>query len=146
MLYERSIIVAKNAVRADVIETPLEYISKSKASILIQSNNTSFELPAIRVCIAVRWLFLQWTTECYDRLTFNDTASVVSYWRKYVHEVLVNRLGGLSLPRKSVVRLTDRPDMTFDINRGRKTTIQYKKTLHQERSENEGAGKKRKIG
>ena len=38
--------------------------------------------------------------------------AVVSYWRKYVHEVLVNRLGGLSLPRKSVVRLTDRPDMT----------------------------------
>ena len=37
---------------------------------------------------------------------------VVSYWRKYVHEVLVNRLGGLSLPRKSVGRLTDRPDMT----------------------------------
>ena len=33
--------------------------------------------------------------------------TVVSYWRKYVHEVLVNRLGGLSLPRKSVVRLTD---------------------------------------
>ena len=27
----------------------------------------------------------------------------VSYWRKYVHEVLVIRLGGLSLPRKSVV-------------------------------------------
>ena len=30
-----------------------------------------------------------------------------------MHEVLVNRLGGLSLPRKSVVRLTDRPDMTI---------------------------------
>ena len=45
-----------------------------------------------------------------------------SYWRKYVHEVLVNRLGGLSLPRKSVVRLTDRPDMTLDVYRGRKTT------------------------
>ena len=29
--------------------------------------------------------------------------ALVSYWRKYVHEVLVNRLGGLSLPRKSVV-------------------------------------------
>ena len=29
------------------------------------------------------------------------------------HDVLFNRLGGLSLPRKSVVRLTDRPDMTF---------------------------------
>ena len=50
--------------------------------------------------------------------------TVVSYWRKYVHEVLVNRLGGLSLLRKSVVRLTDRPGMTLDVYRGRKTTIQ----------------------
>ena len=39
-----------------------------------------------------------------------------------MHEVLVNRLGGLSLPRKSVVRLTDHPDMTLDVYRGRKTT------------------------
>ena len=42
-----------------------------------------------------------------------------------MHEVLVNRLGGLSLPRKSVVRLTDSSDMTLDVCRGRKTTIQY---------------------
>ena len=41
-----------------------------------------------------------------------------------MHKVLVNRLGGLSLPRKSVVRLTDRLDMTLDVYRGRKTTIQ----------------------
>ena len=41
-----------------------------------------------------------------------------------MHEVLVNRLGGLSLPRKSVVRLTDRPDMTLDVYRGRTTTKQ----------------------
>ena len=41
-----------------------------------------------------------------------------------MHEVLVNRLGGLSLPGKSVVRLTDRPDMTVDVDRGRKTTQQ----------------------
>ena len=41
-----------------------------------------------------------------------------------MHEILVNRLGGLSLPRKSVVRLTDHPDMTLDVYRGRKTTIQ----------------------
>ena len=41
-----------------------------------------------------------------------------------MREVLVNRLGGLSLPRKSVVRLTDRPNMTLDVYRGRKTTIQ----------------------
>ena len=40
-----------------------------------------------------------------------------------MHEVLVNHLGGLSLPRKSVVRLTDRPDMTLDVYRGRKTTM-----------------------
>ena len=36
-----------------------------------------------------------------------------------MHEVLVNRLGGLSWPRKSVVRLTDPPDMTIDDYRGR---------------------------
>ena len=47
----------------------------------------------------------------------------------YVHEVLVNRLGGLSLPRKSVVRLTDRPDMTLDVYRRRKTTIQQQQQL-----------------
>ena len=41
-----------------------------------------------------------------------------------MHEVLVNRLGGLSLPWKSVVRLTDRPDMILDVYRGRKTTTQ----------------------
>ena len=46
-----------------------------------------------------------------------------------MHEVLVNRLGGLSLPRKSVVRLTDRPDMTLDVYRGRKTTMQQQQRL-----------------
>ena len=46
-----------------------------------------------------------------------------------MHEVLVNRLGGLSLPRKSVVRLTDCPNMTLDVHRGRKTTIQHCTTL-----------------
>ena len=46
-----------------------------------------------------------------------------------MHEVLVNRLGGLSLPRKSVVRLTDRPDMTLDVYRGRKTTMQQQPIL-----------------
>ena len=62
----------------------------------------------------------------YFRFSFHflKKGRVVSYWQKYVHEVLVNRLGGLSLPRKSVVRLTDRPDMTLDVYCGRKTTIQ----------------------
>ena len=44
-----------------------------------------------------------------------------------MHEVLVNRRGGLSLPRKGVVRLTDRPDMTLDVYRGRKATRQQQK-------------------
>ena len=42
-----------------------------------------------------------------------------AYWRKYVHEVLVNRLGQEKI---GAVRLTDRPDMTLDVYRGRKTT------------------------
>ena len=36
-----------------------------------------------------------------------------------MQEVLVNRLGGLSLPRTYVVRLTDRPDMIIFVYRGR---------------------------
>ena len=50
-------------------------------------------------------------------------------WRKFVLEVLINRLGGLNLHRKSVVRLTDSPVMTIDVYRGRKTTTQKKKTI-----------------
>ena len=61
----------------------------------------------------------------YFRFSFRFfKKAVVSFWRKYVHEVLINRLGRLSMPRKSVVRLTDRPDMTLDVHRGRKTTMQ----------------------
>ena len=39
-----------------------------------------------------------------------------------MHEVLANRLGGLSLPRNIVVRLTDRSDMTSAVYRNNKTT------------------------
>ena len=41
-----------------------------------------------------------------------------------MHKVLVNRLGGLSLPRKSMVRLTHRTDIILDVYRGRITTTQ----------------------
>ena len=41
-----------------------------------------------------------------------------------MHEVLVNRIGSLSLLRKSMLRLTDRPDLTLAVYRGCKTTIQ----------------------
>ena len=44
-----------------------------------------------------------------------EEQQVVSKCRKYdVHLVLV---GGLSLPRNSVVRLIDRPDMAIDVIR-----------------------------
>ena len=39
-----------------------------------------------------------------------------------MQEVLVNRLGGLSLPRKNVVRLTDHPELTIAIYHGHKVT------------------------
>ena len=52
----------------------------------------------------------------------DSSRAVVSFWRKYVHKVLVNRLGGLSLPRKRVGKLTDCPDKTIDVYHGRKTT------------------------
>ena len=39
-------------------------------------------------------------------------------------EALVNCLGGLSLSRKSVVRLIDHPGMTIDVYHGHKTTTQ----------------------
>ena len=68
----------------------------------------------------------------YFRFSFRfSKRAVVSYWRKYVHEVLVNRLGGLSLPRKSVVRLTDPSDTTLDVYPGRKTTMQQQQQQQQ---------------
>ena len=43
--------------------------------------------------------------------------------KKNMHWVLVNCLIGLSLPRKSVVRLTDRPNMTLAADCGCSATI-----------------------
>ena len=62
-----------------------------------------------------------------------------------MHEVLVNRLGGLSLTRKSVVRLTDRPDMTLDVYRGRKTSMQQNATLNQPESIEISAARKPQL-
>ena len=53
---------------------------------------------------------------CFSFRSFKE--AVVSYWPKYVHEVLVNCLEGLSLP----VRLTDRPNMTIAVYCGCETT------------------------
>ena len=48
---------------------------------------------------------------------------VVSYKRKYVHELLVNPLFKPA-QEKSVVRRTDRPAMTIAVDLGRKATKQ----------------------
>ena len=56
--------------------------------------------------------------------------AVVSYWQKCVHEVLVNRLGSRSLPRNSVVRLTDHLEMTIAIYCGCKTTYPFLKIIN----------------
>ena len=48
---------------------------------------------------------------------------VVSYKRKYVHEVLVNSLFKHD-QEKSVVKLTDRPAMVLAVDVGRKATKQ----------------------
>ena len=53
----------------------------------------------------------------------DSRGAVAKYWRKYAHEVLVNRLGQEKI---GAVRLSDRPDMTLDVYRGRKTkTVLY---------------------
>ena len=48
-----------------------------------------------------------------------------------MHKILVKHLGGLSLPRKNVVRLPGCPDMTIVVYRGRKTTIQEQQVIEQ---------------
>ena len=46
--------------------------------------------------------------------SFDTRRVVVKYKRKYVHEVLVNRL--VKLAQEKVFRLTDRPDMTIAVD------------------------------
>ena len=75
------------------------------------------------------WRLSTETFGIYTQRAAENLRWLLSYLRKYVREVLANLLGGLSLPRKSVVRLTDRPDMTIDVYRGRKTTTQQQRTL-----------------
>ena len=48
----------------------------------------------------------------------------------YVHLVLVDRLGDLTQPRNSVVRLTDRPGMTIAVYCGRKAIKQQQQQIY----------------
>ena len=60
----------------------------------------------------------------YFCFSFTLIKEVVSFWQKNVHLILVNGLGGLSLPGASVVRLTDHFDMTIAVYCGWKATKQ----------------------
>ena len=62
-----------------------------------------------------------------------------------MHEVLVNRLGGLSLPRKSVVRLTDRPNMTLDVYLDVKQQCDLSSELSPQDGSNEKSREIRKV-
>ena len=55
-----------------------------------------------------------------------------------MHRVLVNGLEGLSLPKKSVVRLSDHPDMTIAVYHGHKTTTQKQQLNRAKRSATNG--------
>ena len=98
-----------------------KYYIRKKIVEMVIINRVSYTCQNLVTCVVVRYPV--WQHTFVSPSAFSRRA-VVSYWQKYVHEVLVNRLGGLSLPRRSVVRLTDRPDMTLDVYRGRKTTMQ----------------------
>ena len=65
----------------------------------------------------------------YSLPTADSSWAVVCYWRKDVHLVLVNGLG--SLPRNSVVRLTDRLDMTVVVDWDVQPQIKTNKKINQ---------------
>ena len=89
-----------------------------------------FLLMVMLICHLLWWVrYPVWQHTFVSPSAFSRRA-VVSYWRKYVHEVLVNSLGGLSLPRKNVVRLTDRPHMALVVYRGRKNNNATTTTNH----------------
>ena len=53
---------------------------------------------------------------------------------KYGQSVLVSHLGGLSLPRNIVIRLTDHLDMTVAVYSGCKATTQQQQLLYTKHS------------
>ena len=63
----------------------------------------------------------------HSRPTADSSRTVVSYWQKNVHLVLVKHLG--SLPRNSVVRLTDRLNMTIVVDWDVKPQIKQTKEI-----------------
>ena len=82
-------------------------------------------------CFQCHWPQI-WSLQLYEVFYRKNVSvkslAVVSYWRKYVHLVLVNRLGGLSLSRNSLVRLTDRSFFFVDIRQ--QTCLNFSSSSH----------------
>ena len=118
-------------VNSHVSVTYVRWVLINNANCLIVWPNGEYHLPDADITIKYQHQFFLSISRAWVRypvwqhtfvsLSAFSRRAVASFWRKYVHEVLVNRFGGLSLPWKSVVRLTDRPDMPLDVDRGRKT-------------------------
>ena len=71
--------------------------------------------------ILSRRLIMKWFLRSFSSLPLiHSRRVVVSYKRKYVHDYWLTACS--SLPRKSVVRWTDRPAMTIAVDLGRKAT------------------------
>ena len=74
-------------------------------------------------------LIMKWFLRSFSFLPLiHSRRVVVSYKRKYVHELLVNRLF-TPAQEKSVVRWTDSPAMTIAVDLGRKATKQTNKNF-----------------
>ena len=91
--------------------------------LVIRRSRVQYSCPAPSFC----WDW-SWNLFYGHYLPFTDSRrEVVSYLRKNVYWVLFSRLG-ISLPWKSVVRLTDHSDMTIAVYHGRWTTTQQQLT------------------
>ena len=75
--------------------------------------------------------FDTWSGYTFISPSTDSRRAVPCYWQKYERFVLVNRLIGLSLPRNSVLRLTDPPDMTIAVYHGRKANNTQQQVLSQ---------------
>ena len=69
------------------------------------------------------------TSKLVHVLAFGTPKFYIAPYDKIKHELVnlssnCDMKSGLSLPRKSMVRLNDRPDMTLDVYRGRKAIKQ----------------------
>ena len=75
-------------------------------------------------------LIMKWFLRSFSSLPLiHSRRVVVSYKRKYVHEILVNRLFKPAQEKVWLLRWTDRPAMTIAVDLGRKANKQTISTL-----------------